>query len=1233
MMYHLLIICLSWIIVQGRHERVCLHDPTSNTSCSCPNETQKVDANGTIFEMMIANERMESMELYICSEINLTAVMRFINKKRIFISSIQPRNRIWCQDHTDAGFLFINVSEIILEGLTINKCAVARDFEEQNTTISFKGSIVIMGASKSVTVSNLRVSESLGIGLALINNQGMINITESIFVNNSCENGCGGVYIDYSKKSVGISVQYFIHKCQFINNFAGVQDAKSFPRTGNTDLNRGGGLKAFYRGESNDMILKITDCMFLNNNGTWGAAAYINIQGNPTQTEIHVNDTTFMSNKAKKGGSLAIAHYGNLTKNNRVLIYNCTLANNTAKYGGGVYMEITRRYSCHKDMSQTATQYLFLSCEWIDNGALKGAAIDIRQHYLPYDISHYMYHKPEITFMNCTFEGNMVKNEITKYPLLRRGRGIVNAYEAYILFQGDNTFQDNNSTALYLFSSKVQFRDDTRMEFLRNEGYQGGAIALYGSSTIHVWDNVTIVFDSNRASDKGGAIFQETAFIREYISMKSCFLDYHGKMNSTQRRVSIYFMNNTAQCEGQSIYVSSYYACKKRKDVEFLLSNLTYDKFSTNGHTFNMSEKHTTLSIIPGKVTRINIQVLNDLNMSVSAVYKVTISPNDRNSNVLIDPDYVYVSDNKIRLLGIPNSTAELQIVLLGMLDTIVAIKIRLQECPPGFAFQKKKKVCICSAFSDTVYAGIQRCDAENFQANLTRGYWAGYIESHSENGMMQSTFHTANCPKGFCSNSMSSNEEMQLPMIRNNIAIYKTVCNTNSTGILCSRCIENNSVFYHTNDFLCRYDQHCNIGWLIYILSELTPVTILFTLVIGLDIKFTTGAVNGFIFYAQIFDSLLISANNIIWFESPIYRLLQGLRLILRTFNLNFFTINKMSFCLWPGANTLDVIAFNYVTITYSLVLVLLAIIVTNKCSSKINKKSLVDMNRLSNSIIHGLSSFLVLCYSQCTKVSLLLLTPTKINGETKMRVFYLGELQYFHGKHLQYAIPAMIFLIVVTILPPLLLFSYPLCYKVLAVLKLGESKFTKLLCKVIPLEKYKPLFDSFQGTFKDKHRYFAGLYFVYRLSLQAIFVETRDLTSFYVLIQIQLVLMLTLHAWVRPYKNKWHNRLDAAIFSLMAVLNSFALYNYLLINYHLDRKGIVRITSSVQVILSFLPLVYILSYVIVKITIKIRRRLKNRYSTSTNETELVDDASLSMLEYRDRELTLSSSYNMQRN
>ena len=229
--------------------------------------------------------------------------------------------------------------------------------------------------------------------------------------------------------------------------------------------------------------------------------------------------------------------------------------------------------------------------------------------------------------------------------------------------------------------------------------------------------------------------------------------------------------------------------------------------------------------------------------------------------------------------------------------------------------------------------------------------------------------------------------------------------------------------------------------------------MTILFLVVILYDIQLTSGAFNGFLFYVQVGDILTLTSNNFIIFpHATIYKaLLHLLNFIVSMFNLKFFNAQPFSFCLFKGATSLDVIAFDYITIVYSLFLILFTILVTNtrcyqvsKLFKKLNRKKL----HLSQSLVHGLSGFLIMCYARTTRITQKLLTPVWLFGKGPQKletvVYYYGEMSFFRGSHLKYAIPALFAFISITILPPVLLLVYPLCYKVLPLMKLEWPEFS---------------------------------------------------------------------------------------------------------------------------------------------------------------------------------------------
>ena len=125
------------------------------------------------------------------------------------------------------------------------------------------------------------------------------------------------------------------------------------------------------------------------------------------------------------------------------------------------------------------------------------------------------------------------------------------------------------------------------------------------------------------------------------------------------------------------------------------------------------------------------------------------------------------------------------------------------------------------------------------------------------------------------------------------------------------------------------------------------------------------------------------------------------------------------------------------------------------------------------------------MLCYFQCAVVTSHILTPSKLRGinykwYTTVPLFD-GELDYLKGAHLWYAVPAFLCMIFILIPPPTILILEPILTKLFSMDCFTRTPpkwyYNRLRLKLMPF------LDSFQACFKDRHRYFAGLYFIYRL------------------------------------------------------------------------------------------------------------------------------------------------------
>jgi hypothetical protein len=169
---------------------------------------------------------------------------------------------------------------------------------------------------------------------------------------------------------------------------------------------------------------------------------------------------------------------------------------------------------------------------------------------------------------------------------------------------------------------------------------------------------------------------------------------------------------------------------------------------------------------------------------------------------------------------------------------------------------------------------------------------------------------------------------------------------------------------------------------------------------------------------------------------STPFKVLKSGYQLIYGIFNFDYFSIFPL--CLWKGATVMDVIAFKYVTTTFAFLLIIFIVIVMNYST----KRCLLNISFLKHyvgkrsSATHGISVVLIICYGQCTRVGFILLTKTYLRGKPgvdPIPVTYYGGLPYSGNEHLPYAIPAIIFTIILVCLPPFCLILYPSSFHLL--------------------------------------------------------------------------------------------------------------------------------------------------------------------------------------------------------
>ena len=129
-----------------------------------------------------------------------------------------------------------------------------------------------------------------------------------------------------------------------------------------------------------------------------------------------------------------------------------------------------------------------------------------------------------------------------------------------------------------------------------------------------------------------------------------------------------------------------------------------------------------------------------------------------------------------------------------------------------------------------------------------------------------------------------------------------------------------------------------------------------------------------------------------------------------------------------------------------------------------------------------------------------------------------------------------------------------------------------------------------------------------------------TDSLTKFYIALEVQLIVMLTLQAIAYPYRRRWHNIIDVLLFANLAVINAMTMYNYKIAKDRSNDTRAINAVSAIQTILVSTPFVCMVCIIIIQFALRIKRRNQEILSRD----ELTD--TLALVDYRQLE---DSKYN----
>ena len=458
-------------------------------------------------------------------------------------------------------------------------------------------------------------------------------------------------------------------------------------------------------------------------------------------------------------------------------------------------------------------------------------------------------------------------------------------------------------------------------------------------------------------------------------------------------------------------------------------------------------------------------------------------------------------------------------------------------ECPPWHhqSASGNDTVCACSHS----YRDLVQCDDLHNELRLHVCYCM-YFNETDDSTIVGHCFYTC----------LYHHVYFTLPL--NGSQLNEAQCDSlGREGVMCGRCKEGYSLPVYSHRFLScvKCHDYSYKNWLKYIAIAFGPLTVFYIIVIVCRISATSAKLNAFILINQMVAMpahvrvlLAIMAKNPV---TPFGQVvLHTVFSVFSIWNLDFFRTFYDPFCLHPDMSPLQVLALDYIVAAYPLVLIVITYTLVELHDRNIRIDVLLwkPFHRcfscfrrqwnIRTSLIDAFVTFILLSCVKFLSVTFDLLAPTRLfnsYGDSlgQYRLYYDSTVVLFDKQHRPYALVAVgILSLLVSLL--LLLCLYPCtCFQ------------RCLNCCRLRFQALHTFMDSFQGCYRSSPRdcrYFAVVYFVFRIAMLSAYVAILSPFAYLVAVALTILTAIVV-AVVKPYKSPVQNALDVALLLLLAL------------------------------------------------------------------------------------------------
>ena len=190
--------------------------------------------------------------------------------------------------------------------------------------------------------------------------------------------------------------------------------------------------------------------------------------------------------------------------------------------------------------------------------------------------------------------------------------GVTNFHGIGNLTVHNCSFENNSGTGILVENSNLYFSGSNVLR--KNIAYNGGGIAMYTYSTLHLLENATLSLISNYAYNFGGGLYVKLPddYVDDFMRLDN---DYMCFFNAEDAAL-LEFSNNKAMTAGNDLYGGDLHKCQngskmmakiirspENYTVEITSDSLRVCKCSTQNQQlcFDVAQKIKTVHTYPGK--------------------------------------------------------------------------------------------------------------------------------------------------------------------------------------------------------------------------------------------------------------------------------------------------------------------------------------------------------------------------------------------------------------------------------------------------------------------------------------------------------------------------------------------------------------------------------------------------------------------------------------------------------